>query len=88
MEFIINSIFNIGMFVGIYFLFVRAPIMKLTICPWAIGVIFVRVMNENYVAQAAAAFPSLTPVIVMPWIFGLPMLIVLFILKKMFFKGW
>lgn len=88
MEFIINGIFNIGMLVGIFYLFVRAPIMKLTLCPWAIGVIFLRIFDSNYAAQAAAAFPSLTPVLIMPWAAGLPILLVLFILKKMFFKGW
>lgn len=88
MEFIINGIFNLGMLVGIFYLFVRAPIMKITLCPWAIGVIFLRVLDSSYVANAAAAFPSLTPVLVIPWVAGLPVLAVLFILKKMLFKGW
>jgi hypothetical protein len=88
MEFIINSIMSIGVMAGAYTLLTRSYVTKFFIGIWALGIIILRFFNDNLAAQFAADFPNIFSLVFLPWIAGVPVAIVLFILKRIFFRGW
>lgn len=88
MEFLIASFVNVGTLIGVISLFTRAFLIKFTVGVWALGVILIRVFDQNYIAKLAADFPSVTNLLMTPFLYGIPIFLVILIIKKLFFKGW
>lgn len=87
MEFGIKALLNIGVMAGAFTLLTRNMVMKFFLGIWAVGVVVLKFFTDNLAAQFAAQFPNIFWILITPWIMGVPVVIVLWMLKKMFLKG-
>ena len=88
MELIVGLLIKAGIIGGLFTLLTRNMILKFFLGIWSAGAIVLSIFNDNLAAQFAAEMPNVFGLLLTPWVVGWPVVITLYILKKMFFKGW